>query len=180
MRSNATMKSDGDYIMAINPFDPKESSPEEISKQFGGAIKAELYEIGYTFIGKREYNCDEDRAVEKKRFKIMDRKRSLYLDLWHGTSKWVDCDELSDNDEEENPTVEIIKSTYISIVVTQLADDLEITLHVVDSSNILEIEGGFSNKDLKKFDDLMTELHDIKQTIAETRKREGEDANSRD
>jgi len=152
--------------MPINPSDPQAHTPEEIAAKYGDLVKKELYEIGYAYIGERKFNCDENRQHSQKRFKINDRKDSYGVDLWYGTSQWVDCDEASDNDEAENPTYEINnKSIYLSIFIFQLNENLEIIFNIVDRLDILYLKSGFSHQELTSIDDLLTKLNKVRSDL---------------
>ena len=156
--------------MAINPFDPRASSPDQIAKQFGDMIKKELYEIGYSYVGMRRLNCSEDRIANKKRARVVDEKSSYVLNLWYGTSKWVDCFETADTDPEENPTPEIfVKGIYLSIFIAQLQDQLDIVFQVNDHLDILNLKDGFTHQELDSMNTLLSELRKIKMSISQNK-----------
>jgi len=152
--------------MPINPFDPQADTREEIAAKYGDLVKKELYEIGYAYIGARKFNCDEERELSQKRFKIRDKQCAYHLSLWNGTSKQVDCRELSDHEEEDNPTHEIIgKSASVGVVIAQLNEQIEIIYTVGDFIDILHLSNGFSQKILTSIDDLLKELINIRSVL---------------
>lgn len=165
-------KNQDEERMAINPFDPKASSPEKIAEQFGSIIKAELYEVGYAYIGVRKSNCAENRESMQKRFLIYDWKNSYEIRLWYGSSVNINCNEFSEHHAQGIQLSEIdFKDTHFGISIAQLNKNLEITFNVVDNLGILNLTNRLYYRNLNNLGDLLTELQMLRIVILQQLKR---------